>query len=125
MLEEVIIRLEDRPGVLAEIGEVLGGAGVNIETLAGSSHLGQGIIHIVVDDGEEAAELLRSRGFDVAATRAVMTTTLEDSPGALGAYCRKLHDGGIEVSAVYLAKRGGGESELIFAVDDLQAAKKA
>lgn len=125
MLEEIIVRVEDRPGLLAEIGELLGNAGVNIETLAGSNRLGDGVIHIVVDDGEDAAELLRSNGFEVEATREVLTATLEDSPGALGAYCRRLHEAGVEISAVYVAKRAGGETELIFAVDDLEAATGA
>ena len=122
MLEEIIVSIDDRPGVLAEIGELLGNAGVNIETLAGSNRLGDGIIHIVVDDGEDAAELLRRNNFKVEACRSVMTATLEDSPGELGRYCRRLHEAGVDVSAVYVAKRSGGETELIFAVDDLDAA---
>ena len=125
MLEEIIIRVDDRPGLLAEIGELLGNAGVNIETIAGSNRLGDGIIHLVVDDGEDAAELLRSNNFKVEASRPVMTATLEDSPGELGRYCRKLHDAGVDISAVYIAKRSGGETELIFAVDDLEVALNA
>ena len=54
MLEEIIVSVEDRPGVLAEVGELLGRSGVNIETLSASSHNGQGILHIVVDDGDDA-----------------------------------------------------------------------
>lgn len=125
MLEEIIVRVDDRPGHLAEIGELLGNAGVNIESLAGSNRLGDGVIHIVVDDGEDAAELLRQNKFNVEACRSVMTATLEDTPGEFGRYCRKLHDAGVEVSAVYVARRGGGETELIFAVDDLDAAQSA
>jgi hypothetical protein len=125
MLEEIIVRVDDRPGHLAEIGELLGNAGVNIESLAGSNRLGDGVIHIVVDDGEDAAELLRKNKFNVEACRSVMTATLEDTPGELGRYCRRLHDAGVEISAVYVAKRSGGETELIFAVDDLEAAEDA
>jgi hypothetical protein len=123
MLEEVIVRVEDKPSALAELGELLGNAGVNIETLAGSNHGGQGVIHIIVDDGEEAAEILKASGFDVVETRDVMTATIEDTPGALGKYCRKLNDAGVAISAVYVAKRTGGETELIFAVDDLETAQ--
>ena len=123
MLEEIIVSIDDRPGVLAEIGELLGDAGVNIETLAGSNRIGDGIIHIVVDDGEDAAEILRKNGFKVDACRAVMSATLEDSPGELGRYCRRLHEAGVDISAVSVAKRSGGETELIFAVDDLETAQ--
>ncbi len=125
MLEEIVIQTKDEPGTLAEVGELLGSSGVNIETLAASSALGNGVVHIVVDDGEDAAEILRSNGYSVISCRSVMTATLDDSPGALGQYCRKLADAGVEISAAYMAKRAGGESELIFAVDDLEAAQGA
>jgi hypothetical protein len=126
MLEEIIIRFEDdRPGLLAEIGELLGSQGVNIETLAASTHLDQGIVHLVVDDGEDAGEILKSNGFTVDIVRPVMTATIDDKPGEFGAYCRRLHDAGIEISAVYVAHKQNGETEMIFAVDDMDAAKKA
>jgi len=126
MLEEIIVRVsDDRPGILAEIGELLGNARVNIETLAATTHLGEGIIHIVVDDGEDAGEVLKAGGYEVEETRPVMTATLDDRPGEFGRYCRKLHDAGVDISAVYLSKKAGGEAEMIFAVDDLPAALKA
>lgn len=126
MLEEIIISVnEGRPGMLAEIGELLGKEGVNIETLAASDFGGAGIIHLVVDDGEDAGEVLSSNGYRVERVRPVMTATLDDRPGEFGAYCRRLADTGVDISAVYVAKRGGGETELIFAVDDIDAASSA
>lgn len=126
MLEEIIVSVEDdRPGVLAEIGELLGRNEVNIETLAASTHFGKGIVHLIVDDGEDAGEALKSNGFSVISSRPVMSATLDDRPGEFGRYCRRLSDAGIDISAVYLAKRAGGETELIFAVDDLDAASGA
>jgi hypothetical protein len=125
MLEEIIVTVDDRPGVLAEIGEVLGRAKVNIETLTATTFNGVGVIHLVVDDGEEAGQKLRASGFKVEATRPVLVATLDDQPGELGRYCRKLAEGGITISAAYVARRGSGETEMIFAVDDIEAAKKA
>jgi hypothetical protein len=123
MLEEIVVTVDDRPGVLAEIGELLGEANVNIETLTATTFNGQGVIHLVVDDGEDAGEVLKSNGFKVEAARPVLMATLDDQPGELGRYCRKLADSGISISAAYVARRGGGETELIFAVDDLEAAQ--
>jgi hypothetical protein len=125
MLEEIIVTVDDRPGILAEIGELLGSRGVNIETLSASTHNGRGVLHLVVDDGEEAGEALTSEGFKVEAVRPVMTVTLDDRPGELGRYCRRLARAGVSISAAFVAKRGGGETELIFAVDNLDQAKRA
>lgn len=126
MLEEIMISVvDDRPGILAEVGELLGRAGVNIETLAATNIDGKGVIHLVVDDGDDAAEVLTANGFEVAGSRAVLTATLEDQPGELGRYCRRLAESGVAISSAYVAKRGGGESELILAVDDYEAASNA
>lgn len=123
MLEEIIVTVDDRPGLLAEIGELLGHAGVNIETLGAYGHDGDGVVHLVVDDGEDAGELLKSNGFKVEMTRPVLTATLDDRPGELGRYCRRLADAGVQISSAYVAKRSGGETEMILAVDDLEAAQ--
>ena len=125
MLEEIIVTADDEPGFLARIGEILGSTGVNIETLSAFTQNGLGVVHMVVDDGEDAAEVLRSNGFKVDSSRPIMSATLDDRPGELGRYCRRLTDAGVEVSAAYLMKRGSGETEMIFAVDDLEAAQQA
>jgi hypothetical protein len=124
MLEEVIVAVDDRPGILADIGELLGRADVNIQSLAATTHDGRGIIHILVDDGEDAGEILKSNGFKIEGVRQVLATTLDDRPGELGRYCRKLSDSGVAISAAYVARRGGGESEVILAVDDLDTAER-
>jgi hypothetical protein len=125
MLEEIIVLADDEPAFLARIGELLGSSGVNIETFSAYVNEGIGIIHLVVDDGEDAADVLSANGFKVDSSRPVMTATLDDRPGELGRYCRKLTESGVDISAAYVMKRGSGETELIFAVDDLEAAKQA
>jgi hypothetical protein len=117
MLEEIVVEIDDRRGVLAEIGELLGARGVNIETLSAYAYNGRGVLNLVADDGDEAAEILTSNGYKIAETRPVLQATLEDRPGELGRYCRKLAEAGIDISAAYVANRGGGESQLILAVD--------
>jgi hypothetical protein len=125
MLEEIIVTVDDRPGILAEIGELLGRSGVNIETLSASTHNGLGYVHLIVDDGDDAAEALKQNDFKVTDSRPVLVATLDDKPGELGRYCRRLSEAGVAISSVYVARRAGGETELIFAVDDLGVAGDA
>ena len=125
MLEEIIVVVDEGPGTLAGIGELLGRSGVNIETLCASSLNGSGVVHLIVDDGEDAAEVLKANGYKIEQTRPVMTTTIDDRPGELGRYCRRLAEAGVVISSAYVARRANGETELIFAVDDVEAAQKA
>lgn len=125
MLEEIIVTVDDEPGSLARIGEILGAARVNIETLSAFTYNGMGVVHLIVDDGDDAAEILRQNEFKVEGTRSVLTATLDDQPGELGRYCRKMTAAGVDISTAYVMKKDSGEMELIFAVDDPEAAHKA
>jgi prephenate dehydrogenase len=68
-LMELVIPIPDRPGILGEITEVVGGAGVNIEDLQIShSPAGRGTLHLFIKgDGQAkvAHDAISGRGFDV------------------------------------------------------------
>jgi acetolactate synthase small subunit len=51
MLEEIIVTVDDRPGVLAEVGELLGASNLNIETFCATTVDGRGLIPRVVFSG--------------------------------------------------------------------------
>ena len=83
------------PGCLPRSVKRWDAPGVNIETLSAFTHEDRGVIQLVVDDEEDAAEALKAEGIEVEGSRSVMVVTLEDRPGALGRYCRKLADAGV------------------------------
>jgi hypothetical protein len=125
MLTEVVVELEDRVGALADLGELLGGEGVNIRALAVVSlSSGRALAHLVVEPADVAVRALREHGLEPRRVREVLSVTLEDEPGALGRYCRKLADASINLEAVYLAGERNGAKELVLAVSDLQAARR-
>jgi hypothetical protein len=125
MLTEVVVELEDRIGALAEVGELLGSAGVDIRALAVLSVPGsRALAHLVVEPADTAVRVLRERGLRPERVREVLVVTLEDEPGALGRYCRRLADASINLEAVYLSGERNGAKELVFAVSDLDAARQ-
>ena len=125
MLTEVVVELEDRIGALADLGELLGGQGVNIRALAVVSVAeGRALAHLVVEPADVAVRVLREHDLVPERVREVLSVTLEDEPGALGRYCRKLADASINLEAVYLAGERNGGKELVLAVSDLQAARQ-
>jgi hypothetical protein len=125
MLTEVVVELEDRIGALADLGELLGGQGVNIAALAVVKVAeGRALAHLVVEPADVAVRTLREHGLVPERVREVLSVTLEDEPGALGRYCRQLADASINLEAVYLAGERNGAKELVLAVSDLQAARQ-
>ena len=125
MLTEVVVKLEDRIGALADLGELLGGQGVNIRALAVVRvSEGRALAHLVVEPADVAVRVLREHGLVPERVREVLSVTLEDEPGELGRFCRKLADASINLEAVYLAGEGNGNKELVLAVSDLDAARQ-
>jgi hypothetical protein len=122
---EIVIETDDRPGIVAEIGELLGAARLNIRAAAAFADAGRGYLHFVVDDSDRALAALRVAGWKVVASREVLVVSLDDRPGELGRYARRLADAGVNISALYMAGERGGEKELIVAVDDLASARRA
>jgi len=121
---DLTVRMENRPGALAEVGEALGRAGVNIEAVAGFGFDNHGMAHLVVDDADAAKAALREAGVEFEAEQEALVVTLDDEPGAIGAYARRLADAGVNIEAAYLGGKAAGEMELIFVVSDPEKAKR-
>lgn len=121
MPTDLTVIVEDRPGTLASIGETLGNAGINIEGVCGFPCEGQGVIHVLVEDGASAASVLKDHGFEVREQREVIVLSVEDRPGELGRVARKIADAGVNIQVGYVATN----NRLVFGVDDLEKARAA
>jgi hypothetical protein len=121
---DIVIETQDRPGVIASIGELFGEARVNIRAAAAFAHEGRGLMHFVVDDPDRALAALKMSGWKVVQSRDVLTVSLDDRPGELGRYARRLADAGINITTLYTAGASGGDLEIIVAVDDVKAARQ-
>ena len=122
MATDLTLYLDDQPGELARVGDVLGEAGANIEGLcAVTSGGGQAAVHILVQDPTPAFEALQRAGIRIAAEDEVIVLPVEDRPGMLGEIARKLGKADVNLSTAYLATN----TRLVLAADDLAAAKSA
>lgn len=120
MRKDLVIIPEDHPGVLADLGETLGRAGINIEAISAFTGQGKGIVHVLVDEAEQALEVLADAGVDVRAARRVVVVPLPDEPGKLGQATRTLADAGINIEQAYIA----AGSKLVIVCDDVDRAKE-
>jgi hypothetical protein len=122
MPTDLTLYLDDQPGELARVGDVLGEAGANIEGLcAVTSGGGQAAVHILVQDPTPAFEALERAGIRIAAEEEVIILEMEDRPGSLGEVARKLGKADVNLTTAYLATN----TRLVLAADDLAAAKSA
>ena len=121
---EIVIEAEDRPGMMASLGELLGEAGVNITAAAVFTHDGRGFLHFVVREADRALSALQDGGWQVVSVQEVLSVSLDDRPGELGRFARRLADAGINITSLYIAGGRAGDKEMVVAVDDLHRARR-
>ena len=120
MAIDLTIYLDDQPGELARLGEVLGRAGVNIEGFCAlTSGGGQGEVHLLLEGAEAAFNALADAGIEIISEQEVIVVGLEDRPGALGEVTGRLGRAGVNLTSAYLATG----TRLVLAADDLAVAK--
>ena len=117
--------LDDQPGELARMGEVLGDAGVNIGGLAAFTGEGRGVIHVLVDDDAvaRATAALKAAHMGVADEREVLVIDVVDRPGTLGELARELAAANVNIDLAYTTFGGG--VKIVIATDDLESARAA
>jgi hypothetical protein len=120
-MTEFVVHMDNRPGMLASLTEVLAEAGVNIEALAAFGFDGDGVVRLVVDDAKLARRALREAGL-AAEEKQVLTTYLPHSPGQLASVARRLADSGVNIDAVYVINTSTDGIELAIAVDQPETA---
>jgi len=121
MAKDLTVILEDRPGTLADMGEVLGKAGINIDGLCGFPCQGKGTIHILVEDAAAARRALEERGLEVRDEREVLILEVEDRPGAGGNVTRRIANAGVNIDLVYRTTK----TRVVIGADDLDKARAA
>jgi hypothetical protein len=121
MAKDLTVELQDRPGTLADVGEALGNAGVNIDGGCGVATGGRADFHFLVEDAGGARKAIEGAGLSVKDERDVVVLDVTDKPGELGAIARRMADAGVNIDLVYLNARG----QLVLGVDDPEKARTA
>ena len=122
MATDLTLYLDDQPGELARVGDVLGRAGANIAGLCAlTTGGGQSEVHILVADATPAFEALQGAGISIASEQEVIVLSIEDRPGALGEVAQRLAAAKVNLTTAYLATN----TRLVLAADDLAAARSA
>lgn len=113
---EFIVRLTNRPGMLATLTEQLAMDGINIEAVAAFGHGEDGVARLIVDSPERARRVIESADL-VYAEREVLVTTLPHEPGAMADMTRRLAESGANIDALYLLRSHAEGLDFAVALD--------
>jgi hypothetical protein len=122
-IEQLSIFVENRPGRLAEITEILADAEVDIRAMSIADTEDFGILRIIVSDTKKAVDTLKGAGYAVS-VKDVLAVELSDKPGSLAKVIRILSEGGVSVEYLYaFITRKEDSAYVIFRVEDTDKAE--
>ena len=121
MAYDITVLIDDLPGALAQVGETLGKAGINIDGYCSFTSGIKTQLHVLVQDSEATRSALEASGIQVLQEREVLTVDMTDNPGELGKVARRIADAGVNIDMVYM----GTDSRLVVAAYDLDKAREA
>lgn len=123
-LKEFDVFVQDKPGELAKVCELLGNNGVNIKGIASERNNSRPLIRVVTDDEATAKAALTRSGvsFDL---KEVIPIRLPDKPGELGKVAKKLARAMVNVDSIFILGKDGGHTEMVLTVDNKKKAEEA
>lgn len=124
-LTQISVFLENRPGHLENILQVLGDEDINIETLTIAETADFGVLRLIVNRPEEAFQALRREGITCSKTE-VLAVVIDIKPGSLLRLLEAFSRRQINIEYMY-AFSGRHETHpiMIFRFEDLEAARTA
>jgi hypothetical protein len=99
-VKQLSVFVENQPGRVSEVTDVLGGAGVNIRGFSVSDTADYGIVRLVVDDPERGKEALHQADLAVKVDD-VLCIELPDRPGGLAGVLKIVSAAGVGIEYVY------------------------
>ena len=124
MIRQISVFVENQPGSMMNVTNVLTEAHVNIRAISTFDTPEFGIMRLVVDDPVRAKESLTSKGF-VNRVSDVIGAELKDEKGNLNQMLKILADGQINVNYIYsFVIRERKAPVMVFHTDDFEKAER-
>jgi hypothetical protein len=123
-IKQISIVLDNVPGAMSHVSEILGRESVNIRAISVADTSDISTVRFVVDDPVKALNILKANGFSTKETD-VLAVETPDHPGGLNAVLKPLKTANINVHYLYPhLGRVGGQAVVILGVDNLEEAQK-
>jgi hypothetical protein len=123
-IKQISISLENVPGILSNVSEIMGKEGVNIRAISVADTADISTVRFVVDDPQKAINILKTNGYAVKETD-VLAVETPDHPGGLNAVLRPLKNANVNVHYLYpYLGRVSDQAIVILGVDKTEEAEK-
>jgi hypothetical protein len=123
-VKQISIFLENKPGRLAEVTDILTRAGINMRALTLADTADFGVLRIMVNDNEKCMKVLQENDY-IAQETEVVAVEIPDRPGGLHEILTQLDRNGVNIEYMYaFVEKQVDNAIVIFRVDELDRAVK-
>lgn len=121
-VKQISIFLENKPGRLAEVTEILTEAGVNMRALTLADTADFGVLRIIVNDNRRCMEVLQQNDY-IAQETDVIAVEIPDRPGGLHDVLVLLDRSHVNIEYLYVfVEKKVDNAVVIFRVDEQERA---
>ena len=111
-MKQLSLFIENKPGTLNKVCQVLKKNDINISTLSLADTEQFGIMRLLIHDWENAKEVLEHAGF-VANVTEVLALPVEDNPGGLAYLLDILNENNINIEYMYAFSYSKGDKAIM------------
>lgn len=124
MIKQISVFVENKPGQLLDVLDILGRENIDIMALSVADTNEYGIVRMVVEDTEKAKAVLNEGGFVVKSNH-VVAIAIDDKPGALIKPLSVLNDNNVSIEYMYsFAEYKEGLVWIVIRTDNREIAEK-
>ena len=117
-VNQISVFLENRTGQLAEITHLLADNGIDLRAISIAETADYGILRIIADDAERAANILLTNG-NILTMTPVMVVGVPDEPSSLSSLLALIAEGEIGIEYMYsLFTHANGKAYMVFRVSE-------
>src|SRR5579862_6410218 len=122
-MRSIKVVVPNRPGLLAEVTEVLAAQSISIDHIVVETHGAGAVVRMALENDDAALTVLTDAGYH-ALSDDVLLARLEDKPGALALLSRRLGEANVNIRSMHHVQRDGGYSLVAVSTDDNAQARK-
>ena len=118
--KQLTAQVENRPGMLGEVGSALGAKKVNMVAFMATVEGNRGTIRMIVDKPGAAKKVCAQHGWEIS-EEDVLEVELAHTPGSLGKIAHKLREASVNIDYAYVGSAGSArKANAYFGVSDLR-----
>ncbi len=123
-LKRIVVVVENRIGVIADIAGLLAEGGINLEALSTRTTDDSGAVIITTREDDRALAILNRAGYKAVSDDAIVLR-LPDVAGALARVTNDLNQAGVNIQGLHILSRQDGYATIALTVDDREKAAGA